>query len=123
MHIAARAYAQVDTASRVGGADAHQLVQILFDEALAELRAAARAIARADLDARSRHLTRAATIVAALDYSLDHERGGDVANSLAQVYAFARARIARAARRNDPAEAEAAAEALSEIAAAWRAIR
>jgi flagellar protein FliS len=123
MHSAARAYSQVDSAGRVAGADAHELVLILFDEALAELRAAARSIARADLAARSRHLSRAATIIAALDYSLDHGRGGDVAKSLSQVYAFARARIARAARRNDASEAEAAANALAEIAAAWRAIR
>lgn len=123
MHIAARTYAQVDTAGRVAGADAHQLVLILFDEALAELRAAGRAIERADLAARSQHLTRAATIIAALDYSLDHARGGDVAKSLSQVYAFARARIASAARRNDASAAEAAASALAEIAAAWRAIR
>ncbi|MFN3287959.1 MAG: flagellar export chaperone FliS [Sphingomonadaceae bacterium] len=123
MHIGARAYAEVDKAGRVAGADAHQLVLILFEEAIAELRAAARAIERADLGARSRHLSRAATIVAALDYSLDHERGGDVARSLSQVYAYARARMTRAASRNDAAEARVAADALSEIAAAWRAIR
>ncbi len=123
MHVGARAYAEVDRAGRVGGADAHQLVLILFEEAIAELRAAARAIERRDLAARSRHLSRAATIVAALDYSLDHERGGDVAKSLSQVYAFARARIGRAAAANSASEAQAAADALSEIAAAWRAIR
>jgi len=122
MIAAARAYQNVGTRAHVGGADPHALVQILFDEALADLRQGERAITRGDLAAKSAHLSRASTIVAALDGSLDHAKGGEVASSLAQVYAVARARITRASLRNDPAEARAAADALSEVASAWRSI-
>lgn len=122
MLAAARAYQTTGT-SHVAAADPHALVQILFDEALADLRKGERAIERGDLAAKSAHLSRASTIVAALDGSLDHSRGGDIAGSLAQVYAFARGRITRASVRNDAADARAASQALGEIAGAWRAIR
>lgn len=119
---AARAYKSAATDARVESADQHQLVQILFDEALSDLAHGERAIERGDLAAKSRHLSRATTLVLALDHSLDHARGGDIARSLASVYAFTRARITRAATRNDPADARAAATALGEVASAWRAI-
>ena len=122
MMAAARAYRSAGT-SHVAAADPHALVQILFDEALADLRKGERAIERGDLAAKSAHLSRASTIVAALDGSLDHARGGEIAGSLSQVYAFARTRITRASLKNDAGEARAASVALSEIAGAWRAIR
>lgn len=122
MLAARRAYANVDTAAPVEAASPHQLVQILFDEALADLARGARAIERGDLAAKSRHLSRATTLVAALDHTLDHTKGGEVAATLSQVYAFARGRIARASAKNDIADAQAARDALGEIASAWRAI-
>ena len=122
MSAAARAYAQVSTTARVAAADAHQLITLLFEEALADLARAARAIDAGDLAAKSRHLSHAATLVEALDASLDHEKGGEIAKSLATVYAFVRARILRAGRTNDAGQARLAAETLAEVASAWREI-
>lgn len=122
MIAAARAYATVDKSAPVEAASPHQLVQILFDEALADIARGQRAIERGDFAAKSRHLSRATTLVHALDASLDHGRGGDIAASLATVYAYTRTRITRATIKNDAGEARAAASALAEIASAWRQI-
>lgn len=120
---AARAYSEVGITSRVSSADPHQLIQILFEEALSDLAKGIRAIEAKDYAAKSRYLSNAATITAALEASLDFNRGGDVAESLMIVYKFVRSRILRGAARNDPALIEAARNALAEIAAAWRSIR
>ena len=119
---AARAYTQVGTAARVSTADPHQLITILFDEAMADLAKARRAIETGDLSAKSRYLSHASTLVAALDASLDHDKGGEIARNLATVYAFVRARILRASLKNDADQVRIAAETLSEIASAWREI-
>jgi flagellar protein FliS len=118
-----RAYSEVGIVSRVDGADPHQLVQIMFEEALADLARGVRAIETKDYAAKSKHLSHAATIVTALEASLDHASGGEVAGSLALVYKFVRQRILRGAARNDPAQIEAARSALGEILDAWRKIR
>lgn len=115
----ARAYSEVGLQSRVTGADPHQLIQILFEEALADLSRGAAAMEAKDYASKSRHLSHAATVVAALEASLDHGRGGEIAASLAVIYKFVRARILRGAARNDPAELRAASSALVEIAGAW----
>lgn len=119
----ARAYSEVALSTRVASADPHQLVQILFEEALSDLARGVRAMELQDYAAKSRYLSHAATIVAALEASLDHGKGGEIAGSLAIIYKFVRQRILRGAARNDPAQLKAASSALGEIADAWRQIR
>lgn len=122
MTVAVRAYARVATTARATTADPHLIITMLFDEALADLARAERAIETCDLAAKSRYLSHAVTLVAALDASLDHERGGEIARNLASVYAFVRARILRASARNDVEQVRLAAASLGEIAGAWKAI-
>lgn len=119
----AREYLAVSLTSRVQGADAHELVQILFDELLRSLDGGERAILSADFEAKSRHLSRAQAMLHALDDSLDHVRGGDVAVSLGVIYSHARRTIMRAITRNSADDVRAAREPLSEIASAWRQMR
>ncbi len=118
-----RAYETVGTTNRAATADPHQLIAILFDEALADLAKARRAIEAGDLAGKGRFLSHASTLVAALECSLDFDKGGEIAATLAQVYRFIRARILTAGRKNDPEQARMAAETLSEIASAWASIR
>jgi len=72
---------------------------------------------------KGRFLSHASTLVAALECSLDFDKGGEIAATLAQVYRFIRARILTAGRKNDPEQARMAAETLGEIASAWASIR
>lgn len=119
---ALRRYAAVDASSRVEGASAHQLVRILFDELTLALDASALALRAGD---RHRYLdrqTRALAILHALESSLDHDRGGEVATSLATVYREVRRRVLQATATGDAAPIEAARGFIAEIAEAWNRI-
>lgn len=119
---AARHYAAVDTGSRVEGATPHQLVRILFDELLLAMDTAALALKAGDRHKSVDRQTRALAILHALEASLDFERGGEVATSLATVYREVRRRILSATATNDPALMEIARGFIADIAIAWKEI-
>ncbi len=117
-----QAYQAVDINSRVGGASPHQLVGLLFDDLLIALRQAALAAEARQFEIKSARITRALSILFALEASLDFSRGGELAGTLSRVYRGAREQVARAGVDNDPATLRAVCEQLTEIAEAWRQI-
>ena len=66
--------------------------------------------------------TRALAILHALETSLDHERGGDIAINLAVIYREVRKRTLNATAANDPAPMEASRGFIADIAGAWNQI-
>jgi flagellar protein FliS len=62
------------------------------------------------------------SIIHVLATSLDFDKGGEVAISLAQLYEWSRRRIIEASRDNIAAYLEEVLGAISEIADAWRSI-
>lgn len=117
---AARArYQRVDVASRVEGADPHQLVAILYDELLQALDAMAVAMARGDLNQRGERQARALRLLSGLETSLDYDQGGEIAIGLAKIYREARRLVIAAARENDGALIGQARDLLGEVAGAW----
>jgi flagellar secretion chaperone FliS len=119
---ALRRYTAVDTGSRVEGATPHQLVRVLYDELLLSLDTATLALKSGDRHKCVDRQTRALAILHALETSLDFEKGGDVATSLATVYREVRRRVLAATSANDPALMEAARGFIAEIASAWNQI-
>ena len=120
---AARArYQSVELSSRVEGASAHQLVQVLFEELLKALDAMAAAARRGDYAQRGVRLSRALSILGGLELSLDHEKGGDIARDLAAIYREGRRLAIAGGRENDVAKIMQAREMLAEIASAWAGI-
>jgi flagellar protein FliS len=120
---AARArYQNVDLTSRIEGASPHALVAILFEELLKSLDALQVAWARKDFTQRGARQQRALSILHGLEASLDLENGGNVAASLAAIYAEARRLVIAAGKQNDPSSITRAREMLAEIATAWQAI-
>jgi flagellar protein FliS len=120
---AARArYQNVDLTSRIEGASPHALVAILFEELLKSLDALQVAWARKDFTQRGARQQRALSILHGLEASLDVENGGNVAASLAAIYAEARRLVIAAGKQNDPSSITRAREMLAEIATAWQAI-
>lgn len=117
---AARArYQRVDVASRVEGADPHQLVGILYDELLQSLDAMAVAMARGDLNQRGERQARALRLLSGLETSLDYDQGGEIAIGLAKIYREARRLVIAAAREGDTALIGQARDMLGEVAGAW----
>jgi flagellar protein FliS len=78
--------------------------------------------ARKDFTQRGARQQRALSILHGLEASLDVENGGDVAASLAAIYAEARRLVIAAGKQNDPSSITRAREMLAEIATAWKAI-
>ena len=119
----AATYRQIDVAGRTATADAPALVQLLYEELVAALRAAAWACEHARPAQKSERVQRAPAILFALDAGLDFDTGGDVSRTLARLYAGARGTIVRAALNDNPGPFRETADSLEEIAAAWRQAR
>ena len=99
------------------------LVQLLYEELVSALRAAAWAVENNQLRTKSERVTRATAILFALESGLDFERGGDVSATLARLYAGIRRTVVDASVGTDPTPFRAAATSLNEIADAWRTAR
>lgn len=116
---AAATYRSIDAVGRTTAADPHQLVELMYKECVAALRAAAFATEKAQLPVKSERIARATAILFALESNLDFERGGDVSRTLATLYHGLRAQILNASIGGDPAPFRAVANDLEEIAGAW----
>lgn len=119
---AARRYAAVHSGSRTEGATPHGLVKILFDELILALEAAALAERNGDRMKVSDKQARAMSILFALESSLDHDKGGDIAMGLAQIYREARRLLMQAAKERSAAPIDQARAMIAEIADAWNQI-
>jgi len=116
-------YRQIDVVGRTAEARGAGLVQLLYEELVAALRAAAWAVENNRLRTKSERVTRATAILFALESGLDFERGGDVSQTLARLYAGIRRSIVEASIGTDPTPFRDAAASLSEIADAWRSVQ
>lgn len=116
-------YRQIDATGRTAEADGPALVQLLYEEVIRALRTVAWATENRQFALKSDKLTRATAIFFALEAGLDFEAGGEVAVTLARLYAGARNTIVTASIGDDPAPFRSVASTLAEIAEAWRTAR
>ena len=119
----AATYRSIDLAGRTGASDPHQLVNLLYEECIHALRAAASAAEHGRGAIKSDRVTRATAILFALEAGLDFERGGEVSQTLARLYAGARQQVVHASVGSDPTPFRDVADTLEEIAGAWAAVR
>lgn len=115
----AATYRTIDAVGRTSAADPHQLVELMYKECVAALRAAAFATEKQQPTVKSERIARATAILFALESNLDFERGGDVARTLGTLYHGLRAQILQASIGHDPAPFRTVADDLEEIAGAW----
>lgn len=124
-HVAATAasrYRDADLGHRIAAATPHELVAMLYDGAWSALLVAERATAVRDPHGRVRMVTRALSILDALDAALDHGRGGTVARALAASYAQVRALIVAANAEQRADLFAAAAAQIDVVGKSWNAI-
>ena len=119
----ASTYRQIDVAGRTAGADSHALVDLLYQEGVGALRAAAWALERGQPSIKSERISRATAVLFALEAGLDFERGGQVSRTLATFYHGLRQQILSVSLGRDPAPLREAANSLEEIAGAWSSVR
>jgi len=119
----AQTYRQIDLAGRTGIADPHALVGLLYEEAVAALRAAAWAAENRKFTVKSERVARATAVLFALEAGLDFEKGGDVSKALATFYHGIRNQVIQASIGSNPVPFREAADSLADIANAWSSVR
>lgn len=82
--------------SAVRGASPVRLVICLYEQAIEDLRRAVAALARGDIEARTRCINHALTVIAHLQSSLDMQQGGGVATNLNGFYGVIRSGLVQA---------------------------
>ena len=118
----AQAYRQLDVATKVEGADQHQLVNMLFEGALGRLQQAKGCLARGDIEGRNTAIGQVVSIVNGLQGSLDHEAGGELAGNLEALYDYMVRRLHRANVDKDAAAVDEVVSLIVMLRDAWEAI-
>jgi len=94
-------------------------VLMLYDGALRRIEEARRAILEGRIEDRFHALEKAGAILVGLQSSLDHARGGAIAEQLDRIYTYLDFRLHQANIRNDATICEEAAARLRELRRAW----
>lgn len=114
------AYVQTGIESEVPEADAHRLVQMLFEGALAALADARIKLAAGDIPGRGMAISKAISIVdQGLRGSLDPEKGGELASRLEALYQYICSRLLQANIKADAKPLEEASTLLIRLQGAW----
>jgi flagellar protein FliS len=116
------AYQSVAVHGGIAADDPHQLVLMLMDGAMQRIAAAHGCLERRDLGQKAQLLQRAIAIIAELRGSLDHQRGGALAQNLAELYEYMTRQLVRANAENKLHLLEEVSGLLAEVRSAWVAV-
>ncbi len=121
---AAAAYTNIGFESGVAGADSHKLIALLFQGALLAIANAKNSLLRKDIATKGAAISKAILIIGeGLQASLDKKVGGELAQSLDQLYSYMITRLSLANVNNDVEILDEVSRLLNEIKGAWDAIR
>jgi flagellar protein FliS len=118
---AAAAYKTVGAQSAIAGADAHQLIVMVFDGLLQAVNAARGALSRGDVAGKGVQIQRAVRLLEeGLKGGLDETRGGDLAAKLRALYDYCIGRLTHANIRNDAAALSEVVALIAPVADGWK---
>jgi len=106
--------------SSIDGASPIGLMIVLFDTLAGDLRRAAAALHKNDIETRCRELNHAALVLGRLESWVDLENGGESARDLARLYAHLRAKMLEAAGAKSAALLEAQIDLILQVRSAWQ---
>jgi flagellar protein FliS len=116
-------YKDVDVLSRVESANPHQLIELLLQGARTNIASAIGFMQHNNIKKKGEHITQSIEIINGLINSLDHERGGKMADDLLRFYKNIQTLLLSANIKNDQALLEKANSLLGEVFDAWKAIK
>ncbi len=108
---------QVETASPIG------LVVMLYDRAIVLLNKAKNEISEKQYEAKGHTLDKASDIIFELLTTLDKDKGGEIASSLANLYNFVLREIMNANSKLNTKSLDNAVKILSELKESWESIK
>ncbi|GAC1408402.1 MAG: flagellar export chaperone FliS [Burkholderiaceae bacterium] len=119
----AHAYAQVGVETSVSSASPHKLVVLLFDGAIASVSKAVHYMQHGDIAAKGRSISHAIMIIdGGLRASLNKNAGGEIAQSLDDLYEYMSRRLLVANMRNQLDGLTEVLELLKDLRGSWSAI-
>ena len=118
------AYQTTERNAIVETEDPHQLVLVMFDALIKSIEVYVDNldVKTADLELRSKHFSRALTIIYSLQSSLDFEKGGDISNNLFRIYEYSRQQLITDLKNGKLNGVTNAIHIIKEIADAWNQI-
>lgn len=119
---ALRQYQQVDLQSKILKADAHQLIQMLFDGAIERLVMAKGHMERKEHEQSGKKISLAIGIIGGLQGSLELKVGGEVAENLFVLYEYMQNRLIEANGQQDTNMIQEVIDLIKEIKASWEKI-
>ena len=105
--------------SAIRGATPIELVVVLYDSALEDMRRALLAMQQNDIETRSRQIGHALIVLQQLQGTLDFERGGNAARQFEQFYSLVRAKLLEAQIRSSPETLREQIRYLAEVRDCW----
>lgn len=124
MNLAARkqfaeqyAHTYVDTA--VSEAGPHKLVEMLYDNALKQMKLAKIFIEQKDYEKKARHINNALSSVMLLRDGLNPDKGGEIAQNLDALYSYCYRRIMEASVENNVSILDEVTEYIQDLKSAW----
>ncbi|USD38621.1 MULTISPECIES: flagellar export chaperone FliS [Ferrimonas] len=117
-----KAYRQVSVDSQKAEASPHKVVQLLLGGSIDKLIQAKMAIDTNQVAKKGELMGRSMEIITHLKASLDHEKGGEIADNLASLYEYVLRRIAEANAGNDSAIVDEVVDLLKTVKEGWDAI-
>jgi flagellar protein FliS len=108
--------------NRILSAEPLELVNLLYEHAIANIENAIEALRSGDIAARSKAITKTVAIIGELDSSLNHEVGGEFSRNLARLYQYIRERLTAANLRQEEAPLNECRSLLATVGEAWATI-
>jgi flagellar protein FliS len=87
--------------SRILAADPVELIHILYEHALTQVKLARVALAEGNIPARCHAVTKTLEALGELEVSLDYKAGGAISQNLAKLYQYMRKRLLEATVKRD----------------------
>jgi flagellar protein FliS len=109
--------------SRILAADPVELIQILYEHALIEVRAAGEYQKAGDIEGRAKAVSKAMAILGELEGSLNHKAGGSLSQNLARLYQYMRRRLLEASMTQQTALLDEVEKLLQTLEEGWSAIQ
>jgi len=117
-----KAYKSVGIKDDLAVADPHRIIQLLMQGSLENMAKAKGAMERKDFAEKSRTVSKAMSIISALQNSLDMAAGGEVSENLWSLYDFMVNHLMHASRENSAVKVDDVIEIMIKIKSGWDAI-
>ncbi|HAT1596246.1 TPA: flagellar export chaperone FliS [Legionella pneumophila] len=115
-------YKAIELQTRIETASPHELIDLLLQGARSHIATAQGNIQRNQIKEKGEHIGKAISIIEGLKMSLNHDKGGDIAENLLQLYDYIQQILLKANLKNDEDLLAQSNMLLAEVHQAWQSI-